>query len=454
MVGLTFYPYSTHLSEDVLRSICAQHTGITQSLIASPISYQKDLQIKSVVANMPPYHKVLLNPNLDIQYHLSGYGLFYEEALIRLAGEAVERYSLLIAQYTLGDRLRYATHREISTTGEVVPLDYLRLFGDRDYVKLKNTSDYNVMRRLEPNDVVGWVKCSSLFDPGREIWAPAQMLFVGYRPNRERNEVAFSPGFSTGTAAHSNLQKALQNALLEAIEIDALMVHWYTGRTAPAIVINDLTLQTLLPDLFAGSSQYEVLALDLRLSSEMSAHAIGVVLINKAQGRPLIIFGGQGGLDPRQTLYRALMEAIAVAFLGIYGPLYLPKQYLQSTDDSTFTDLDRNVAFFADPNGAATKVAAVRKLANGTKLLSSMPNFQTPGTERDTMRLIQQLSKLSQYAVFIDITPPETSRMGWHVMRVFIPELVTMCLPGVPYSEHPRMKEFGGVRNALPHPLP
>jgi thiazole/oxazole-forming peptide maturase SagD family component len=453
MTGLTFYPYSAHLSENVLRSICSQHTGITQSLLASPISYSQGLRIKSVATNMPYYHKVLLNPNLDMQYHLSGYGMFYEEALIRLVGEAIERYSLMISHYTLGDRLQYATYSEISKTGDAIPLDYLRLFSAADYAKL-NRGDYKSMKRLEPDDVIGWVKCSSLFDPDRDVWAPAQMLFVGYRFNAERKEVAFSPAFSTGTAAHMSVDKALQNALLEAIEIDALMVHWYTGRKAPAIIINDLTVQTLFPELFAMNSQYELLAIDLRMSERAASHAVAVVLINKARERPLIVLGAQSGLEPKQTLYRALMEAVGVAFLGIYGPLYLPKQYLESHSEEVYTDLDRNVSFFAEPSQADAKIAAVRQLVSGTKLLSSMPNYQKTGTKGDTARLIEQLSELSQYAVFLDITPPETHRMGWHVMRVFVPELVTMCVPGVPYSEHRRMKEFGGVRNEYPHPLP
>jgi thiazole/oxazole-forming peptide maturase SagD family component len=453
MTGVTFYPYSRHLSENVLRSICSQHTGITQSLIATPINYSSDLRIKSVVANMPNYHKVLFNRDLDMQYHLSGYGLFYEEALIRLVGEAIERYSLLVAQFTQGDRLKFASYAEISRTGNTIPIEYLRLFSTADYSKL-NSGEYKQWRRLELDDVLGWVACPSLFDPKEMIWVPAQMLFVGYRFNAQVNEVAFSPSFSTGTAAHTSVEKALQNALLEAIEIDALMLHWYTGRKAPAIIINDLTLQTLFPEIFANASRHEILALDLRISEDIGAHAIGAVLINKAHERPLIVFGGQGGLEPKQTLYRALAEAIAVAFLGIYGPLYLPKQYLQSASVEVFTDLDRNVSFFADPSEADAKVAAIRRLADGSRLLSTLPNYQKLGPKDDTARLIQQLSKFSQYAVFLDITPPETHRAGWRVMRVFIPEFITMCLPGIPYSEHPRMKAFGGVRNDYPHPLP
>ena len=83
-----FYPYGSHLLENVLKPICSEHGGITQSLLISPIRYSDQLDIKSVMAQMPGYHRVLLSPHLDLQYHLSGYGTFYEEALIRLVGEA------------------------------------------------------------------------------------------------------------------------------------------------------------------------------------------------------------------------------------------------------------------------------------------------------------------------------------------------------------------------------
>jgi hypothetical protein len=148
------------------------------------------------------------------------------------------------------------------------------------------------------------------------------------------------------------------------------------------------------------------------------------------------------------------MEAVAIAFLGIYGPLYLPKHYLATTDGSTFTDLDRNVAFFASPDDAATKRKVIDDMISGRKVLSAMPNHQTDDTGKDTARLIRQLGSVSEYGVYLDVTPPETRRWGWKVMRVFLPELVTMCVPGVPYSTHPRIQEFGGIQNEYPHPLP
>jgi len=452
-VDLLHYPYAAHLVENVLKPICSEHGGIVRSLLVSPVKYSEDLAIQSVVAQMPAYHKVLLNPNLNMQYHLSGYGTYYEEALIRLAGEAIERYSLMVAQYTLSDHIRYATYEEVARDGRVVPFEYLRPFTDADYEKL-NQGQYHGLKRLEKSDVVGWVRCPSLFSPGSEIWVPAQMLFVGYKFSRERSEVAFCPGFSTGTAAHTSTAKALQNALLESIEIDALMLHWYTDLKAPAVAIDDPTVTRLVPRLFAADSGYEVLALDLRVLEGVDAHVFGSVLLNREVERPLIVFGAQGHLDPARGFYRGLMEAVAIAFLGIYGPLYLPAEYLAPTAGSGFTDLDKNVAFFASPEDAAEKRAVIRNLVGGKAVLSGLKSHATADTRADTARLVRQLSRVSEYGVYLDVTPPETRSRGWHVMRVFLPELVTMCVPGVPYRQHPRFLRYGGVRNEYPQPLP
>jgi len=441
------------LVEHVLKSICSEHGGIAQSLLVSPVRYADGIAIKSIAAQMPGYHRVLLDPNLAIQYHLGGYGMFYEEALIRLAGEVIERYSLMVAQYTLGDRLRYATYDEIERRGKAVPLEYLRLFSDSDYAKLK-ASDYRGLRRLERNDVVGWVRCPSLFDPGTDVWVPAQMLFVGYKLGREHGEVSFNPGFSTGTAAHTSLVMALQNALLEFVEIDALMLKWYTRLKAPSVSVDNLTVTSRFPELFSSDSRFEVLVLDLRVLESIDACVLGVVLMNKGAERPFIMFGAQGHLDPVRAFYRGLMEAVAIAFLGSYGPLYLPQQYFPSTTKDNFTDLDRNVAFFASPEDGETKRRVIGEMIDGTKVLSGMKSYDTGNAAADTARLIRQLSSVSEYAVFLDVTPPETRAKGWHVMRVFIPELVTMCVPGIPYSEHPRILKFGGIQNQYPHPLP
>jgi thiazole/oxazole-forming peptide maturase SagD family component len=421
--------------------------------MAGPVKYTDNLDIKSVSGQMPYYHKVLIHPDLNVQYHLTGYGTFYEEAIIRLVGEAIERYSLMVSQYTLTERFRYASYNDIKQEGMVMPFEYLRLFSDSDYEKL-NRGEFKGLKKIEKDDIIGWIKCPSLFKPGLEIWMPLQLLFVGYQVNRKENEVGFSPGFSTGTAAHATLEKALSNALLEFVEIDALMVNWYTRRKAPVVVIDDLTVLKQYASIFGENSNYNVLSFDLSILKEVDAHVFGTAIMNKKEERPFIVYGAQGHLDAVKGFYRSFMESMAIAFLGIYGPLYSPKEYFNDPGQDTFTDLDKNVSFFAEPSQAQKKRDIIRGMGEGEKLLSAMKSYESGNTKSDLIRLIGQLSRVSEYAVYLDVTPPETRDKGWYVMRAFIPELVTMCVPGVPYSNHPRFEQYGGITNEFPHPLP
>lgn len=447
----SFYPYSSHLLQNVLKPICSEHGGIARSLLVAPMQYAEEISIKTVVTQMPAYHKVLLGPHAEINYHLSGYGTFFEEALIRLVGEAIERYSLLVAPYTFSDRICYASYDDIVGAGAVVPIEYLQLYTDEDYQKL-NKGFYSNLRRPTRSDIIGWVRCPSLFERNTDIWVPAQMLFVGYQVNQKQREVAFCPAFSTGTAAHTDFLTALQNALLECVEIDALMLRWYTNRPARAVTLDELTAHALVPDLFKSKSHYDVLTLDLRILEEVNAQVFASIVINRQEARPFITLGAHAALEPVHAVYRSLMEALAISVLGVYGPLYLPKQFMSPA--SGFTDLDGNVAFFASPDNSVEKRKVIEKLVEGRGPLSALKNYDTGDTLADTTALIQQLSSVSKYGVGLDITPPETRSRGWKVMRVFLPELVTMCVPGVPYGCHPRLNAYGGIRNRYPHPLP
>jgi len=446
------YPYPAHFTESVFKKICSEHGGIIQSLLVSTLQYAEGFHIKSVAAQMPAYHKVLLHPDVQVQYHLSGYGTFHEEAMIRLVGEAIERYSLMVGPYPYQNEIQYATYHEMERNGKVIPWEYLTLYTENDYAKL-NKGSYKDHRPLKKDDVIAWLSCPSLLYPNQTIWVPMQLLFVGYKASRLKKEQLFAPAFSTGTAAHRSLEHALLNAILEIVEIDAVMVQWYTQRKAPQILLDDITLLQHYGQLFSKDSDIEVLAMDLRILDEIQANVFGVVLLNRQDTRPLVSYGAQADLDPASAFHRSLMEAMAIRFLGIYGPLYSPNEYLAPITNE-FTDLDTNVSFFANPEDAATKRGIIQDLIQGKKLLSSFPHFDTLDTKQNLLNLLTQLKKISEYAVYLDVTPPEVREHGWYVMRAIVPELVTMCFPGVPYSQHPRFQKFGGIKTQCPHPLP
>lgn len=452
---MRFYPFSNYMINDVVKRSCSEHGGILRSIIAAPArKYSKDIQLLSVSGQMPNYHKIILEGGAKVNYHLTGYGLYHEEATIRLIGEAIERYSLMVGHYPHRDRIKYATYSEIRKEGNVIPWEYLQVFGDEDYERFQNSS-YKKLQRLTESDVVGWIQCASLVNPGEEIWMPLQMLFVGYGIEKRQNEVPFITGFSTGTASHVSMEKALINAICEFVQIDALMVNWYTGRASDEVLVDDLTLINAMGILGNKDNSFKVRVYDLTLMNKFGMYVFGCAIENKKEERPFIVFGAQGEMNPLKGVYRALMEATAISFLGYFGPLYSPNEYFANQDLSIYDDLDKNVSFYIHPSNAEKKRILFANMSSGKKkLLSSFENYDSGNEKENLQRLLESVRKISRYAVYLDITPPEVAAQGWHVMRVFIPELVTMCMPGIPYSRHPRFAEFGGIKNEYPHPLP
>lgn len=124
------------------------------------------------------------------------------------------------------------------------------------------------------------------------------------------------------------------------------------------------------------------------------------------------------------------------------------------TEKKDFTNLDTNVAFWANAENAEFKRNFFRSMYQGEVPLSTLQDLSGGNDDEDLRILLNKLKDVSEYAVYLDITPPDVMDKGWKVVRTFIPELVQMSLPGHPYSNHPRIKKFGGITNDLPHPVP
>ena len=454
MLKFVHYPYfRSQLS--TVGKIFGQHSGILESVLVSPCKIHGEPLVPCITGKMPNYHKMLLDPSTDIQYHLSGYGTYYEECLIKYINEGIERYALMVAPTLVEDEVVYMSYRDIEKQGDdVIPFEYISVYSDLSYEKLGQLPPPSSLSKPTTNDVIGWIACSSLFRPGHDIWMPAQSMFVGYRPNTQQGEKRYLPGFSTGTASYPSLKGALLNALLEWIEVDAFISRWYTKLPSPRIIIDDTTILANYTDILGKKSSYNVIPLYITMP-DLPIHVFEVFLQRKRERVPYILCGAQGHLDPISGFYRALMEALAISYLGVYGYLFMPAEYIIEVENRPFADLDSNVAFYAHPGRIQQKKRLIDDLTSENSIpLSSLENLSSGDADIDVTYVIKCLSEVSNYAVYRDITPPEIAGSGIHVLRVFIPELCNLCLPGFPYTNHPRLGKYGGVQNEYPHPLP
>jgi hypothetical protein len=185
----------------------------------------------------------------------------------------------------------------------------------------------------------------------------------------------------------------------------------------------------------------------------MPGHAFAVAVLSKGTERPTVLVGTGAGLNPAATLYRTLIEAVAIFYMGYNGPALQPRDYLTNIDEHSHTNLDSNVAYWAGSEDGDTKRATMRNMVEGEVALSTLKNYQST-IDEELDYILGELKKVSSYAVHLDITPPELGHTDWSVARVFFPEMVQVSLPSFPYGAHPRLLKFGGIQNRLPHPSP
>ncbi|KRU24278.1 thiazole/oxazole-forming peptide maturase SagD [Clostridium sporogenes] len=451
---IKFFPSFNNILEN-FKSLAGNQSGILEAACMPVVNFNSDVSLKSITGNMPDYHKQVFNKDVSMQYHIMGYGSHYEEALIKYTGESIERYSSIMGPTLLKDKIVYESYKELSKNNKVMPLKYIDVFTENQIKKAKELNVSICDKKVEEDDIIGWIKCPSLLKKSEEIYVPAKMIFVGYEEDKNKGEMTFIPSFSTGTAAHKSLKKALLNALIEYIQIDSFMINWHTKGKCSLVKIDDENVLKVLEDVNLGEkSPYEIIPLYMSLE-ECPIHNFGVFLRRKDNKLPYLLFGVQGGMDASHALTRGIMEAASISYGAYFNAIY-NKDMLNNVikDDHKFLDLDSNVLYYSLPNKIEEKNKLIEDFIGDEITLSSLNKLNIKEIDKQIKTLLNYLKDISEYAVYLDLTPPETRDKGWYVMRVMIPELIEMCIPEFSFENHPRMKKYGGVINEYPHPMP
>ena len=146
---------------------------------------------------------------------------------------------------------------------------------------------------------------------------------------------------------------------------------------------------------------------------------------------PLISFGVQGDGDPKYAFLRGVMESAAILGLGMYSAIFDTAKVHAAVNSSPYLDLDTNVLYFASPRRRRAEAGAGGRAVQ--RIGQALRDPRAWGPKQDTLKaLIRMVSGVSQWATYLDITPPELDDTPWKVVRVLIPELLSMCLPGLP----------------------
>lgn len=143
------------------KGISGNHSGILNSQIYQAIM-NNQMKYYVMSATFPNYEK-LIHMKQPTQYHLAGYGISREEALIRLVGESIERYSLVYNYQWLKDNVLRTTYNNLKKCGKnVMDLEFLNVFSKNRKMECKfgvKGIDFSEgISHTKSNDNIGWFK--------------------------------------------------------------------------------------------------------------------------------------------------------------------------------------------------------------------------------------------------------------------------------------------------------
>lgn len=402
-------------------------------------------QFNLVAPVIPGYAAELYGENFRVDYHLGGFSLLTENSFVRAEGEAIERYSHIMAEAKLKKQIVYSSYLELKATDKkVCPLKYINVYSDEQLsnIRLPNFTK----KKIGEKDKIEWICCNSIYN-GEPVYIPAQMFFL---MSSNQSEKRYYMSVSTGTAAHRTMEKALKNALMEYLQLDSMMLSWYVYGKMQRISCEGETIRKLL-DETRYLEEYEVTFYDMTLDKPV--YVLGCFIRSKLKKYPYVAFGMQADFDLEKAMYRSFMEAYANICprlcIRSEGQKINFLQLFEKVKKNEIYNLNDNTDFYLSENGTDMVDNWLEKILLDERIITKQHAHKNLLEE-----IIDYLSEISEYACYCDITSEEYQEDNWFVIRTIVPELLPLCMPSLPYEKHPRVLEFGGVKNRCIHPCP
>ncbi|MEA1994163.1 MAG: YcaO-like family protein [Euryarchaeota archaeon] len=378
----------------------------------------------------------------------SGVGLTKEAAIYSAVGEFIERYCACICDK---DILIKATYNQmVKKDYNTVAPSAFALFSEEQY-----TNKSIPFKKFTEETVVRWVEAISLITH-KPVWVPACFVWL----------VPFSEGIifpnSNGLAAAPNRDDAILGALCEVVERDAIMITWFNRLPAPRIPIEETNrdLATLLVNRSVNSGlEYDF----IDITTNIKIPTVFTISIDRNGGTGVLV-GASCKVNIEDAILKSFFEGAfqarpTVEEIGrrrvsttskIPGKLSASRRILLTNHIAPYANID-----------------AIQKFDFLLNAPLVSPSYSSIDKEASLAFAINKIKDAGLDALMIELTTPDISALGFHVIRVVIPGAI-----GINVGKEKRF--LGGKRiytvpqklgyiervvqenelNPLPHPFP
>lgn len=372
---------------------------------------------------------------------LAGSGAAFDRtsAIFSSFGEAIERYCA--ADY-FDDEIYLASENELGT--KAVGLKNFILFSAEQYLD-KNFNFAKPGAQLKRT----WCPAIDLKDISREIYVPAQLVYLGMRVKYQHEIISQSS--STGLACGAVKNRALLNGLCEVIERDSFAAMWQLRYKPRILQPTNECIEKLLPGVrdTLKNSPLQIFLWDI--TSDIGVPVVLCLARNRADGTMSV--GASANLNIENAINKAVIEALHGYIWGssiISAGTPLPERSAVKSPSDHF-------AYFLNPAHQNT----LNFLFDNKEIIlssdSSLHQFE------NQEQAVERLANLGYEALAVNVTTPDVETLGFCVVRVLVPGLQPLLFgDGLISFDLRRLRKIAAYwgydsipeLNTDPHPFP
>lgn len=337
-------------------------------------------------------------PNIKKPVNAIGIAESTEVAQIKAIVEAVERFSFYV------QRSRPNQIRSSINDLKKRNIDFLNPLSNDDFLNFQKSHPTFLLRTPHSTDELDWIPAHC---GGRECLVP--LAYCLYSQPLLNKEIS-----SSGSAAHFEKEQAQLNAVLELIERDCFLSHWWSKKKFSAISVK------YLPEyLHKRLLQFAGPLLD-NISFWWGENEIGAPCVYarwRSNQFPHFLVAGSCKLNWIDALEQSFFEIIVN--VSQYSKKINFPQRQSSVFDSTIFKAQDHVDLSTSQDSAQVSDFYFDE----TNQLQINPGPQTLNSLKD---IENKLSQLNYSLYIIDMTPREARAVNLHVAKAICPDLISI----------------------------
>ncbi len=233
--------------------------------------------------------------------------------------------------------------------------------------------------------------------------------------------------------------EALKHAVLEAVERDALIIHWLNKITPPRIDIEGLQIleSETITRIIGEYRKYKINFALLDLTADLGVPVILTVIRDMARGRPAVFLGAGADLDIESAITHSLLEGLRAGYWGSVSD-----EQIEAVNKKAplIENIEERRVYWCDKS----RIPEIDFLLNGPIKKIERNEFYRAGSQKKMKHLVKILKSCKIEAYSVDCSAKAVEDAGLKIIKVLIPKLYYLYL-----NERFR---YPGI-NPIPHPL-